>query len=152
MSHYKTNLRDIKFNLFEANRTQEYLGEDPFPDVDEDTARDILDEVERFAVNEFAASFVDADRNPPELIDGEVKLPQSLKDSLSAYYDAGWDNLFRPTEFGGVTAPMSLRWATQELLVGANPAAYLFIGTLMPVVLNAVGTPEQIERFVKPAL
>jgi len=152
MSHYKANLRDMKFNLFEANRIQDYLGEDPFPEVDEDTARDILDEVERLAVNEFAASFVDADRNPPELVDGEVKLPQSLKDSLAAYYDAGWDNLYRPAELGGVAAPMSLRWAAQEMLVGANPSAYLFIGTLMPVVLNAVGTQEQIDRFVKPAL
>ena len=26
MSHYKTNLRDIEFNLFEAYRTQDYMG------------------------------------------------------------------------------------------------------------------------------
>lgn len=152
MSHYKTNLRDIKFNLFEAYRTHEYMGDGPFADMDEDTARHMLDEIERFSVDEFAASFVEADRNPPVLVDGEVKLPQVLKDSLDAYFEAGWDDLFRPPELGGVAAPMSLRWAVQELLVGANPAAFLAIGTLMPVVLNEVGTPEQIERFVKPAL
>jgi alkylation response protein AidB-like acyl-CoA dehydrogenase len=152
MSHYKTNLRDIKFNLFEAYKTQEYLGAAPFEDMDEDTAVHMLGEIERFSVDEFAASFVDADRNPPELKDGEIKLPQSLKDTLTAYYDAGWDDLFRPPELGGVAAPMSLRWAVQELLVGANPAAFLAIGTLLPVVLSEVGTPEQIERFVKPAL
>jgi hypothetical protein len=152
MSHYKTNVRDIKFNLFEVYNTQEYMGDEPFADIDEDTARHMLDEVDRYAVEEFAASFADADRNPPVLEDGEVKLPQSLKDTLESYYEAGWDDLFRPPEFGGVAAPMSLRWAVQELLVGANPAAYLSVGTLMPVVLNEVGTPEQIERFVKPAL
>jgi hypothetical protein len=152
MSHYKTNLRDIKFNLFEAYRTQDYMGEDPFADMDEDTARHMLDEVDRFAVEEFASSFVDADRNPPVLENGEIKLPQSLKDSLSAYYEAGWDTLFRPPELDGVAAPLSLRWAVQELLVGANPSAFLFIGTLMAVVLNEVATPEQIDRFVKPAL
>ncbi|MCP4306728.1 MAG: acyl-CoA dehydrogenase [bacterium] len=152
MSHYKTNLRDIKFNLFEAYRTQEYLAAAPFEDMDQDTAVHMLDEIDRFAVDEFASSFVDADRNPPELKDGEVTLPQSLKDTLTAYYDAGWDDLFRPPELGGVAAPMSLRWAVQELLVGANPAAFLAIGTLLPVVLNEVGTPEQVERFVKPAL
>ncbi len=152
MSHYKTNLRDIKFNLFEAYRTQDYMGDDPFADMDEDTARHMLDEIDRFAVEEFAASFVDADRNAPVLEDGEIKLPQSLKDSLNAYYEAGWDTLFRPPELDGVAAPLSLRWAAQELLVGANPSAFLFIGTLMAVVLNEVGTPEQVERFVKPAL
>ncbi len=152
MSHYKTNLRDIKFNLFEAYKTHEYMGEDPFADMDEDTARHMLDEIGRFAVDVFADSFVDADRNPPELEDGEIKLPQSLKDSLDAYFDAGWDSLFRPPELDGVAAPLSLRWAVQEILVGANPSAFLFIGTLMAVVLNEVGTPDQIDRFVKPAL
>ena len=120
MSHYKTNLRDIKFNLFEAYKTQEYMGADPFADVDEDTARHFLDEIERFAVEEFSSSFVDADRNPPVLENGEIKLPQSLKDSLDAYYEAGWDNLFRPPELDGVAAPLSLRWAVQELLGHAN--------------------------------
>jgi len=152
MSHYKTNLRDIKFNLFEAYNTQQYMGEDPFVDMDEETARHMLDEIGRFAVDEFAASFEDADRNPPVLENGEIRLPQSLKDSLHAYYEAGWDNLFRPSELDGVAAPSSLRWAVQEILVGANPTAFLFIGTLMAVVLNEVGTPEQVERFVKPAL
>lgn len=152
MSHYKTNLRDVKFNLFEAYKTHEYMGEEPFADMDEDTARHMLDEIDRFSIEEFAASFVDADRNPPKLEDGEIKLPQSLKDSLEAYYEAGWDTLFRPPELDGVAAPLSLRWAAQELLVGANPSAFLFIGTLMAVVLREVGTPEQIERFVKPAI
>ncbi|MDJ0496337.1 MAG: acyl-CoA dehydrogenase [Acidimicrobiia bacterium] len=152
MSHYKTNLRDIKFNLFEAYNTQNYMGEEPFTDMDEETARHMLDEIGRFAVEEFAASFEDADRNPPVFEDGEIKLPQSLKDSLNAYFEAGWDSLFRPQELDGVAAPSSLRWAVQEILVGANPSAFLFIGTLMAVVLNEVGTPEQIERFVRPAL
>ncbi|MDX2343720.1 MAG: acyl-CoA dehydrogenase, partial [Acidimicrobiia bacterium] len=86
------------------------------------------------------------------LEDGEIKLPQSLKDSFNAYLDAGWDDLFRPPELGGVAAPRSLRWAVQELLIGANPAAFLLVGTLVPVILNEIGTPDQIERFVKPAL
>lgn len=152
MSHYKTNLRDVKFNLFEAYRTQDYMGDGPFADMDEDTARHMLDEIERFSVEEFAAGFVDADRNPPVLEDGEVRLPQSLKDALAAYYEAGWDDIFRPPELGGIAAPMSLRWAVQELLVGANPSAFLFVGSLMPVVLNDVATPEQIDRFARPAL
>ncbi len=152
MSHYKTNLRDVNFNLFEAYRTQDYMGDEPFADMDEETARHMLGEIDRFSVDEFAASFVESDRQPPKLVDGEIKLPQGVKDSLAAYYEAGWDSLFRPPELDGVAVPPSMRWAVQEILVGANPSAFLFIGTLMAVVLNEVATPEQIERFVKPAL
>ncbi len=153
MSHYKTNLRDIKFNLFEVLKTQEYMGEGPYHDMDEDTARHLLDEVERFSVEVFAESFEEGDRTPIELVDGEVTLPPGLVQSIKAYYEQGWDTLGRPADLGGVGAPPTLRWAAQELLVGANPAAFFFVvGTLMANVLHEEGTPEQIERFVQPML
>ena len=50
MGHYKSNLRDIEFTLFELLRIQDRLGAAPFEEVDEDTARGILTEVERLAV------------------------------------------------------------------------------------------------------
>ena len=49
MGHYKSNLRDIEFNLFEVFGRQEILGTDTFPDLDEETARHILSEVNRLA-------------------------------------------------------------------------------------------------------
>ena len=65
MSHYKSNLRDIEFNLFEVFGRQELLGKPPFDEVDADTAHSILSEVERLASNELAESLLDSDRNPP---------------------------------------------------------------------------------------
>ncbi|HJY72417.1 MAG TPA: acyl-CoA dehydrogenase N-terminal domain-containing protein, partial [Streptosporangiaceae bacterium] len=65
MSHYKSNLRDIEFNLFEVLRRQDLLGEQPYPDLDEETARTILAELDTMAAGPLAASFADADRNPP---------------------------------------------------------------------------------------
>ena len=153
MSHYKTNLRDIEFNLFEANRLQDMLGRPPFETMDEDTARHVLDEVERLAVEVFAASFEEGDRAHIELVDDQVALPPGIRASIAAFYDGQWDMLGLPTNLGGYGAPALLRWAAQELLVGANPAAYFYVvGTLMAKVINEVGTPEQVERFVKPML
>ena len=40
MSHYKSNLRDIEFNLFEVFRRAGPLGSGPYADMDADTARD----------------------------------------------------------------------------------------------------------------
>ena len=65
MSHYKSNLRDIEFNLFEVFGRQELLGVGPFAEVDEETARDMLAEVNRLATGPVAESLVDGDRNPP---------------------------------------------------------------------------------------
>ena len=65
MGHYKSNLRDLEFNLFEVFNRQEILGHGPYSEVDEDTAREILREVCRLAENELAESLLDSDRNPP---------------------------------------------------------------------------------------
>ena len=148
MGHYKANLRDIEFNLFEANNVEELLGAAPFDDMDRATVMDVLREVRRLSEDEFAASFVDADRIKLSLVDGEVELPASVKKSMAAYYDGGWDMLGLPKDLGGFGAPPSVRWASQEMLVGANPGVYLYAsGALMAAVIAAEGTDEQRERF-----
>ena len=43
MSHYKSNLRDVEFNLFELFNRQDILGTGPFEEVDADTAKSILE-------------------------------------------------------------------------------------------------------------
>ena len=65
MSHYQSNLRDIEFNLFEVLGRDDVLGTGPFEEVDGETARSILAEVDRLARNELAESFVESDRTPP---------------------------------------------------------------------------------------
>jgi len=151
MSHFISNMRDLEFNLFEVNRVQEYFGKPPFEGFDVDAARDALREVDRLAREDFAASFVEADRNPPVLDDGVVRLPDGVKRSLDALYAGGWHLLGVPPEIGGYGAPAALRWVATELLVGANPAVFLYAsGGLMAGVVAEEGTPEQVERFAKP--
>ena len=38
MSHYKSNVRDLEFNLFEVFKVQQRLGSGLFEQADEDTA------------------------------------------------------------------------------------------------------------------
>ncbi|MUL40388.1 acyl-CoA dehydrogenase [Streptomonospora sp. PA3] len=128
MTHYKSNLRDLEFNLFEVFKRQDVLGSGPFEELDEDTARTILDEVNRLATGVVAESFEDSDRNPPvfDPATSSVTLPESLKKSYRAYMDAGWYNLDLPQELGGLNAPRSLAWAAAELILGANPAVHMY--------------------------
>ncbi len=150
MSHYKSNLRDLEFNLFEVLGLQDYLGAEPYEDFDPDTVRHILMEIERIAREEFGESFVDGDRNPPKLVDGEVALPDSFKRALDAYHGGGWDLLPMPKDIGGMQAPQLVRWAGQEMLVGGNPAVFFYItGSLMSVVIAHVGTEEQRDTWAR---
>ena len=49
MTHYKSNLRDLEFNLFEVFGAERAFGQAPFDGIDADTARDVLAEVNRLA-------------------------------------------------------------------------------------------------------
>lgn len=144
MSHYKSNLRDLEFNLFEVNPIQGYLGSDEWPDLDEATARDILVEIERLSREDFAASYVDQDRIPLVLDNGEVHLPESVKAGVRAFKDGGWDRLGVPAEMDGMSVPPSLGWATQEMQLAANTTVSWYSGgALFARVLFEEGTESQ---------
>ncbi|MGW6139150.1 acyl-CoA dehydrogenase [Streptomyces sp. NPDC055144] len=128
MGHYKSNLRDIEFNLFEVLGRDKLYGSGPFAEMDVDTAKSILDEVARLAENELAESFTDADRNPP-VFDPETNtapVPASFKKSYQAFMDSEYWRLGLPEEIGGTTSPRSLIWAYAELLLGSNPAIWMY--------------------------
>ena len=150
MTQYKSNLRDVEFNLFEYLKVGDHYGVAPFDSFDSDTAMDALREVDRLAREDFGASFVDSDRIPIELVDGEVALPDSVKASLDTFFDGGWHLLGIEDELGGFGAPDSLRWATTEAFVGSNPSTFLYAsGLLMARVIAAVGTEEQKQTWAR---
>ena len=80
--HYRSNLRDVEFNLFEYLRVQDdVLGHGPFAEFDEATARETLRAYEVFCRNELAKSFASADREGLkfDVETGSVTLPAGLK-------------------------------------------------------------------------
>ncbi|MEE8602120.1 acyl-CoA dehydrogenase [Euzebya tangerina] len=155
MTHYKSNLRDLFFNLFEVNRVQDHLGTGPFEDMDADAAQDVLREVDRLAREDFAASFTAADRTPLQLDadSGDVTVPPELNESLDAFFDNDWHLLYVPPHLGGYGASPSVSWSASEMLAGANASAFFFTaGPFFAKILDEVATPEQRERFVTPMI
>ncbi|MCF7552026.1 acyl-CoA dehydrogenase [Pseudonocardia sp. WMMC193] len=140
MGHYKSNVRDLEFNLFELFSVQDATG------VDRDTAKDILTELNALATGPLAESFADADRNPP-VYDPKTfsaTLPQSFKDSYKALWDGEWYRLSLPEALGGFGVPPSVQWAASELILGANPALYMYMaGPNFASIVHANGTDEQ---------
>jgi alkylation response protein AidB-like acyl-CoA dehydrogenase len=128
VSHYKSNLRDIEFNLFEVLGRDEILGQGPFADVDGETARSILAEVDRLAREDLAASYEDSDRNPPvfDPATGEAPVPESFKKSYQAWMDAEYWRLGIDEELGGTPAPSTINWAIGELVLGANAPIWMY--------------------------
>ncbi len=146
MGHYKSNVRDLEFNLFEVLGRGAVLGQWPYADVDEDTAREMIHEVARLAENELAESLLDSDRNPPvyDPATHEVAMPASFKKSYAAYVESGFWNVDVPAALDGTVVPPSFKWALNEMILGANPAVGMYAATYsFAKLLHLFGTDEQ---------
>ncbi|MCL8024004.1 acyl-CoA dehydrogenase [Nocardioides bruguierae] len=128
MSHYQSNLRDIEFNLFELFKRDEVLGTGPFAEVDADTAREVLAEVDRIAREDLAASYVDSDRNPPvfDPTASTAPVPASFKASYDAWMESEFWRLQIPEALGGTPAPSTLNWAIAEMVLGSNAPVWMY--------------------------
>jgi alkylation response protein AidB-like acyl-CoA dehydrogenase len=125
---------------------QDRLGTAPFDGVDTDTVRGVLTELNALATGPLAESFVDADRNPPvfDPATHSVTVPQSLKDSYRALWEGEWWRLSLPAELGGYGIPATVQWAASELILGSNPAAFMYMaGPNFAAVVHRNGTEQQ---------
>jgi len=151
VSHYKSNIRDIEFNLFEVLGRDEVLGKGPFEEVDVETARAILVEVDRLAREDLAASYVESDRTPP-VFDPDAHtadVPEAFAKSYRAWMDAEYWRLSLPAELGGQPAPSTLNWAIGELVLGSNAPVWMYAcGPSFASIVHACGN-ERDKRIAE---
>ena len=129
MTHYKSNLRDLEFNLFEVFGADQAFGQGPYADIDVDTARSILAEVDRLAREDLAASYADGDRNPPvfDPATHTAPLPAAFQQVVPGVH--GLRVLApRPARPSSAArcAPRALWWALAELVLGSNAPIWMY--------------------------
>ncbi|MDQ5893768.1 MAG: hypothetical protein QG596_29 [Actinomycetota bacterium] len=146
MGHYKSNVRDIEFNLFEVFDTDEILQTGAFGDLDADTVRIMLEESSKLAEGPVAAAFESSDRTPPTFDPEthEVTLPSEFKESVYAWTEADWEKIGLIEEVGGIPAPATVSWAINEFMCGALPAGFFYLaGPAFASLLYKNGNEEQ---------
>jgi alkylation response protein AidB-like acyl-CoA dehydrogenase len=151
MTHYKSNLRDLEFNLFEVFGADRTFGQEPYTELDADTARNILAEVDRLARDDLAASYTDGDRNPPvfDPATHSAPLPESFKKSFRSFMESEFWRLDLSAELGGTNAPRAFWWSLAELVLGANAPIWMYAsGPSFAHTLDIEGTERQ-RRWAK---
>jgi alkylation response protein AidB-like acyl-CoA dehydrogenase len=146
MGHYKSNVRDLEFNLFESLALEKVLADDAFGDLDGDSVRQMLSEAARLAEGPVAESFAESDRHPPTFDPAThvVTLPEPFKKSLDAWRGGEWFRVGLEEAVGGVPAPSMVQWAINELVLGANPAVFMYMaGPFMANILYGIGNEQQ---------
>ncbi len=146
MGHYKSNVRDVTFNLFEVFGIDRVFGQGTYADLDVSGARQMLDEMARLCEGPIGESFAEGDRcgvvfDPAT---HSVTLPAAFEKSVRAYFDAGWDKVGIDEELGGIPVPRALQWALGEQVLGANPAVLMYAaGASGAKIVYHLGTEEQ---------
>ncbi|MET0474355.1 MAG: acyl-CoA dehydrogenase [Mycobacterium sp.] len=146
MGHYKSNVRDLEFNLFEVLQLEKVLAGGEFGDLDAASIRDMLNEAARLAEGPLAESFAESDRHPPTFDPDThaVTLPEAFKKSFRAWQRGEWFRIGLSEEVGGVLAPSMLTWAINEFPLGAQPAAFMYLaGPVLADILYHVGNSQQ---------
>ena len=146
MGHYKSNVRDLEFNLFELLEVEKALTSGEFGDLDGESVRQMLDEASRLAEGPLAESFAEADRKPPTFDPAThvVTLPEPFKKSFRAWQQGEWFRVGLDADIGGVPAPAMVAWAINELPLGAQPAAFMYLaGPILADILYQIGNEQQ---------
>ncbi|QZT63094.1 acyl-CoA dehydrogenase [Mycolicibacterium austroafricanum] len=146
MGHYKSNIRDLEFNLFEVLALEKVLATGEFGDLDGPSVREMLHEAAKLAEGPVAEAYAETDRNPPSFDPAThvVSIPGPFKKSFRAWLDGEWFRVGMAEDIGGVPAPSMLEWAINELALGAQPAAFMYAaGPKMADIINAIGNEQQ---------
>jgi alkylation response protein AidB-like acyl-CoA dehydrogenase len=124
MGYYKADLRDIRFNLTEQLRVQDYtefgLGE---ADV-----MGIVEEYNKFVENEVFPTREISDQEGVKHVNGKVLAPKSFHELNKKFYENGWFALAIPEEIGGTPVPEAAYVTCLSLGTGANCAWTMYPG------------------------
>ena len=151
MSHYKSNLRDIEFNLFEVLGRDEVLGTGPFEEVDADTAR--VDPRRGRPAGPRGARRVVRGRRPQPagLRPGDRtrrRCPSRSRRATRPGWTPSGAGSSSPAELGGQPAPRTLDWSVAELVLGANPPVWMYASgpSFATIVLPQRQRARQADR------
>ena len=146
--------RDLDFLLFEWLAVENLTRRRRFSEHSRETFSGLLDLCEDLATRYFAPHNKKNDTHEPTFDGQRVSLNPEVKVALDAFAKADLLAMSMDRELGGAQLPTAVAGAGLAWFHAANvgTAAYGLLSVANANLLAAYGTPEQIERFVKPIL
>ncbi|BCI50833.1 acyl-CoA dehydrogenase [Mycolicibacterium litorale] len=146
--------RDLDFLLFEWLRVDELTQRPRFAEHSHETFTGVLDLCEQLAERYFAPHNKLSDANEPTFDGAKVTVIPEVKEAWEAFAQADLLGMGFDAELGGAQLPATVAQAAFAWISAANLATsgYLMLTIANANLLAEFGTPEQIDRFVRPML
>ena len=150
MAKYKTDYRDILFNLLDVLKITEHE-EYGF---DAAAVKEILTEYDKFVENEIYPTRQISDEEGVKLTADGVKVPECLQAPHKAFHEMGWFALGFPEDIGGTPVPEALNATCTSLATGANCAWMMYPGLTGSNlnVLRLKGDEYIKNTFIEPII
>lgn len=146
--------RDLEFLLYEWLRVEELTSLPRFAEHSRETFDGVLELCEQLAERYFAPHNKLSDANEPTFDGTTVTVIPEVKVALEAFAKADLVGMSFDAELGGAQLPTAVAQAGFAWISAANisTSGYLMLTIANANLLAEFGTPEQIDRFVKPML
>ena len=146
--------RDLEFLLFEWLAVDELTKRSRFAEHSRETFADVLDLCEDLATRYFAPHNKKSDQNEPSFDGTTVTVIPEVKQAIDAFAAADLLGMTMDHALGGSQLPVSVAQAGFAWFSAANvsTSGYLMLTVANANLVSKFGSPEQIERFVKPML
>ena len=151
MPTYKAPTRDVRFNINEVLRLEDYAHLPGFDAATPDIVDAVIEEGGRFATEVLAPLNLPGDvQGCTRHADGSVTTPDGFKEAFAQFVEAGWGTLSTPTEFGGQGLPHVLGFAMEEFICSSNQAFGMYPGLTTGAVsaIASKASPELQAKYL----
>jgi len=146
--------RNLKFLLYEVFDAESLTGYDYYREHNRKAFDMIIKEALKLSKNLLYPVFTEMDRNPPELVDGQVKVHPSVKTIMKEFGKGGWITGRMPYEHDGNQLPHLIANACEFIFAAANYSAGVYPGLCAGAthLIESFGSQELFDTYAPQML
>lgn len=144
--------RDLNFMIYELFDAEGMTARERYSDHSRETFDASINTARQIAEKYFVPIRQKVDTDQPTFDGKKVKMIPEIKTAVDAAIDAGFVSASADFELGGMQLPLIVAAAANAYLsaAGSTTMGYLSLTNANANLIEAHGTAEQIERWVKP--
>ena len=142
--------RNLKFLLYEVFDTASLTQYPYYEEHGKEIFDMVLETALKIGKDILRPNLTEMDKNPPEMVDGEVKVHPSVKAYLKACGEGGWIGINAPMALGGQQIPLMIAFACRFIFSSANYSAmvYPLLTDGAAHLIESFGTEELKETYL----
>ena len=142
--------RNLKFMLYDVFDAESLIQYPHYAEHSRETFDMITETAIKLGTNLLLPVCKEMDQQPPQLVDGRVKVHPIVKEFMREFGEGGWISAAAPMELGGLQLPHMIDLIPNFIFAAANysASAYLLLTSEAARLIGSFGTSELKETYI----